>query len=79
MVEKSEELKNLSELKTAAVACAQCGMCRVANWQSKGIYYVCPVLRTEESPQFEPHFARGKNMILKFKEEQEDSLFRDSH
>ncbi|MHA1727554.1 MAG: (Fe-S)-binding protein [Promethearchaeota archaeon] len=65
MVEKTEELKNLSSLKDAAIACAQCGMCRVANWPSKGIFYVCPVLKTDSSPQFEPYFARGKNMILK--------------
>ncbi|MFX1275947.1 MAG: (Fe-S)-binding protein [Promethearchaeota archaeon] len=52
-------------VKEAALACVQCGQCRAANWPEKGFYYVCPVLKTDITPKFEPFFSRGKNMILK--------------
>jgi len=65
MTEINKQLKNLSEFEEAARACAQCGQCRVANWPSKGIFYSCPVYKTEISPKFEPYNARGKNIILK--------------
>ncbi len=65
MTEINENLKNLSELEDAARACAQCGQCRVANWPSKGIFYSCPVYKTDIVPKFEPYNARGKNIILK--------------
>ena len=63
MVEES--LKNLMKLKDAALSCVQCGQCRAANWPLKRIKYVCPVLRSDLSPKFEPFYARGKNVILK--------------
>ncbi|MHA2391370.1 MAG: (Fe-S)-binding protein [Promethearchaeota archaeon] len=63
MTEMKESLKNLSELEEAALACAQCGQCRVANWPSKGIFYSCPVYKTNNL--FEPYNARGKNLIMK--------------
>jgi Fe-S oxidoreductase len=63
MTELKESLKNLNELKDAALACAQCGQCRVANWPSKGIFYSCPVYKTNDL--FEPYNARGKNFIMK--------------
>ena len=63
MTELKESLKNLSEFEEAALACAQCGQCRVANWPSKGIFYSCPVYKTNNS--FEPYNARGKNLIMK--------------
>ncbi|MHA2008602.1 MAG: (Fe-S)-binding protein [Promethearchaeota archaeon] len=63
MTELKESLKNLSEFKDAALGCAQCGQCRVANWPSKGIYYSCPVYKTNSL--FEPYNARGKNLIMK--------------
>lgn len=62
---KLEGLKNLEEVKDAALSCAQCGQCRVANFPVKGIYYVCPVYKTDKTPNFEPYYARGKNIILK--------------
>jgi len=65
MIETKEQLKKLSEFEEAALACAQCGQCRVANWPSKGIFYSCPVYQTDVVPKFEPYFARGKNMIIK--------------
>jgi heterodisulfide reductase subunit D len=65
MTEMKETLKNLSEVEEAARACASCGQCRVANWPSKGIFYSCPVYKTDIVPKFEPYFARGKNIILK--------------
>ena len=65
MNEIKTPLKNLSELKDAALSCVQCGQCRVANWPSKGIYYVCPVYNTDMTPKFDPFFARGKNIILR--------------
>ena len=65
MTEIKEPLKNLKEFDEAARACAQCGQCRVANWPSKGIFYSCPVYKTDAVPKFEPYFARGKNIILK--------------
>ena len=34
MTELKESLKNLSKFEDAALACAQCGQCRVANWPS---------------------------------------------
>ena len=58
-------LKNLQEVKDAASVCVHCGQCRVANFPAKGIYYVCPVYKTDITPKFEPYFARGKNVILK--------------
>jgi len=58
-------LKNLQEVKDSAFACVHCGQCRVANFPVKGIYYVCPVYKTDITPKFEPYFARGKNIILK--------------
>jgi len=63
MVETKEQLKNLSKFEEAALACAQCGQCRVANWPSKGIFYSCPVYKVNRS--FEPYNARGKNLIMK--------------
>ena len=63
MTEIKEQLKNLSKLDQAALACAQCGQCRVTNWPSKGIFYSCPVYKTNNS--FEPFNARGKNLIMK--------------
>ena len=63
MTELKETLKNLSEFQDAALACAQCGQCRVANWPSKGIFYSCPVYKTNSL--FEPYNARGKNLIMK--------------
>jgi Fe-S oxidoreductase len=63
MVEIKESLKNLSKLDQAALGCAQCGQCRVTNWPSKGIFYSCPVYKTNSS--FEPFNARGKNLIMK--------------
>ena len=65
MTEIKEQLKNLSKFENAARACAQCGQCRVANWPSKGIFYSCPVYKTDLVPKFDPYFARGKNIILK--------------
>ena len=63
MTEIKEPLKNLSKVEQAALACAQCGQCRVTNWPSKGIFYSCPVYKTNNS--FEPFNARGKNLIMK--------------
>ncbi|MHA2051801.1 MAG: 4Fe-4S dicluster domain-containing protein, partial [Promethearchaeota archaeon] len=63
MVETKEQLKNLSKFEEAALACAQCGQCRVANWPSKGIFYSCPVYKANN--MFEPYNARGKNVIMK--------------
>jgi len=65
MNELQNSLKNLSEVKDAALSCVQCGQCRVANWPSKGIFYVCPVYNTDLTPKFEPFYARGKNIILR--------------
>ncbi|MFX1337286.1 MAG: (Fe-S)-binding protein [Promethearchaeota archaeon] len=65
MNETQNSLKNLSELKDAALSCVQCGQCRVANWPSKGIYYVCPVYNTDITPKFDTFFSRGKNIILR--------------
>jgi len=65
MVKYMSELKNLQEVKDAASVCVHCGQCRVANFPAKGIYYVCPVYKTDITPKFEPYFARGKNVILK--------------
>ncbi|MFX0103207.1 MAG: (Fe-S)-binding protein [Candidatus Hodarchaeota archaeon] len=62
---ESEPLENLNKVKGAALSCVHCGQCRVANWPSKGFYYVCPVYKTDIVPKFEPYFARGKNVILK--------------
>ena len=38
ITEIKEPLKNLRKLEDAALACAQCGQCRTANWPSKGIF-----------------------------------------
>ena len=65
MTEIKEPLKNLSKLEEAALACAQCGQCRTANWPSKGIFDSCPVYKTDVVPKFEPYNARGKNLIMK--------------
>ncbi len=65
MTEIKESLKNLSKFEEAALACAQCGQCRVANWPSKGIFYSCPVYKTEGIPKFDPFIPRGKNLIMK--------------
>ena len=65
MTEIKESLKNLSKLEEAALACAQCGQCRTANWISKGIFGSCPVYKTDVIPKFEPFIARGKNLIMK--------------
>ena len=63
MTEIKEPLKNLSKLDQAALACAQCGQCRVTNWPSKGIFDSCPVYKANNL--FEPYNARGKNLIMK--------------
>ena len=63
MNEIQNSLKNLSEVKDAALSCVQCGQCRVANWPSKGVFYVCPVYNTDITPKFDPFFARGKRTI----------------
>ncbi len=63
MVETKEPLENLSNLKDAALACAQCGQCRVKNFPAKGIFYSCPVYKTNSL--WEPLNARGKNLIMK--------------
>ncbi len=65
MSEIKDPLKNLNEFKEAALSCIHCGQCRVANWPSKGIFYICPVYKTDITPNFEPFFTRGKNIILK--------------
>lgn len=65
MNEIQNSLKNLNELKDAALSCVQCGQCRVANWPSKGIFYVCPVYNTDITPKFDIFFSRGKNVILR--------------
>ena len=65
MTELKEQLKNLSKFEEAALACAQCGQCRTANWPSKGIFDSCPVYRTDIVPKFDPFIARGKNIIMK--------------
>ncbi|MFX0165671.1 MAG: (Fe-S)-binding protein [Candidatus Hodarchaeota archaeon] len=65
MTEIKKGLKNLSVFEDAAIACAQCGQCRVANWPSKGIFYSCPVYKSDIVPKFEPFNPRGKNVILK--------------
>jgi Fe-S oxidoreductase len=65
MNEIQNSLKNLGELKDAALSCVQCGQCRVANWPSKGIFYVCPVYNTDITPKFDTFFARGKNIIIR--------------
>jgi len=65
ITEIKENLKYLSELEDAARACAQCGQCRVANWPSKGIFYSCPVYKSDAVSKFEPFNPRGKNIILK--------------
>ncbi|MHA1371372.1 MAG: (Fe-S)-binding protein [Promethearchaeota archaeon] len=65
MSEIEDKLTNLSAVKSAALSCIHCGQCRVPQWPSKGVYYVCPVYKTEFTPKFEPSFARGKNIILK--------------
>jgi len=65
MNEIQNSLKNLSEVKDAALSCVQCGQCRVANWPSKGVFYVCPVYNTDITPKFDPFFARGKGIILR--------------
>ncbi|MHA1254510.1 MAG: (Fe-S)-binding protein [Promethearchaeota archaeon] len=65
MTELKEHLKNLSKFEDAALACAQCGQCRTANWPSKGIFDSCPVYRTDIVSKFDPFIARGKNIIMK--------------
>ena len=65
MTELKESLKNLSEFEDAALACAQCGQCRAANWPSKGIFHSCPVTKTDGIAKFEPLLARGKSIIMK--------------
>jgi Fe-S oxidoreductase len=65
MADKEDRLKNLLKVKDAALSCVHCGQCRVANWPEKNFYYVCPVYKTNFTPNFEPFFARGKNIILK--------------
>ncbi len=65
MAVKEDRLKNLLKVKDAALSCVHCGQCRVANWPEKNFYYVCPVYKTNLTPNFEPFFARGKNIILK--------------
>ncbi|MFW9866728.1 MAG: (Fe-S)-binding protein [Candidatus Thorarchaeota archaeon] len=65
MIETNKNLKNLCEYEEAARACAQCGQCRVANWPSKGIFYSCPVYKSDLVSKFEPFNPRGKNIILK--------------
>lgn len=63
---KSEnQLKNLEKVKDAALSCVHCGQCRVANWPIRNFYYVCPVYKSQATPQFDTYFARGKNIILK--------------
>ena len=65
MTELKEHLKNLSKFEDAALACAQCGQCRTANWPSKGIFDSCPVYKTDVVSKFDPFIARGKNIIMK--------------
>jgi Fe-S oxidoreductase len=65
MTEAKKPLKNLEKFKESALACAQCSQCRVANWTSKGIYYSCPVYKSDATPKFDPFFAKGKNIIMK--------------
>ena len=65
MSDSKDELKNLREVKDAALSCVHCGQCRVAQWPVKGIYDVCPVYKTDITSKFEPFFSRGKNVILK--------------
>ncbi|HEA79535.1 MAG TPA: (Fe-S)-binding protein, partial [Maribacter sp.] len=65
MTELKEPLKNLKEFENAALACAQCGQCRAANWPSKGIFHSCPVTKVDGIAKFEPLLARGKNLIMK--------------
>ena len=64
-IQQANGIKNLNELKDAALSCVQCGQCRVANWPSKGLFYVCPVYKTDMTSKFEPFFARGKNIIIR--------------
>mgnify|MGYP000052903235 CR=1 FL=1 len=63
--ETEGNLTNLTTVRSAALSCIHCGQCRVPHWPAKGIYYVCPVYKTEYTAKFEPFFARGKNIILK--------------
>ncbi|MHA1147138.1 MAG: (Fe-S)-binding protein [Promethearchaeota archaeon] len=65
MTENNDKLKNLKEVKDAALSCVHCGQCRVAQWPVKGIFDICPVYKTDITPKFEPFFSRGKNIILK--------------
>ncbi|MHA1491663.1 MAG: (Fe-S)-binding protein [Promethearchaeota archaeon] len=65
MSDTKDLLKNLRKVKDAALSCVHCGQCRVANWPSKGMYYICPVYKTDLTPKFEPFFARGKSIIIK--------------
>lgn len=62
---EKDPLSNLNKVKDAALSCVQCGQCRSPQWASKGIFYLCPVYKTDLTPKFEPFYARGKNVILK--------------
>lgn len=59
------ELKNLKNVKEAALSCVTCGQCRTPMWPSKGWFGVCPIYETDYTPKFEPFFSRGKNTILR--------------
>jgi len=64
-IEEKDPLENLRKVRDAAMSCVQCGQCRVPNWLDKNIYYLCPIYNTDNTPKFEPFFARGKNIIIK--------------
>lgn len=58
-----ERYKNLLKIKDAALSCVQCGNCQGEVRIDVGRIGVCPVL--ENTPGFEPYFARGKNAIVR--------------
>jgi len=65
MSDTKNKLRHLEKVKDAALSCVHCGQCRVAHWPRQNFYYVCPVYKSEVTSQFDPYFARGKNIILK--------------
>nr|MDO8079510.1 (Fe-S)-binding protein [Candidatus Freyarchaeota archaeon] len=58
-----EKLRHLKKLGDIAYGCIACGDCRTAVRYTVGRYKVCPVL--EQTPGFEPFFARGKMQIIR--------------
>lgn len=58
-----EKLRHLKKLGDIAIGCIACGDCRTAVRYTVGRYKVCPVL--EQTPGFEPFFARGKMQIIR--------------